>query len=60
MRNVASSEPNRRLQNMIFLYSQKQEVLENQALSFHSCDTLVNDLIEDSLKLLVAPIKVSY
>jgi len=58
MRNVASSEPNRKLQNVIFLYAQKQDVMEKQALSFNSSDKLVSELINDSLKLLVAPIKV--
>ena len=59
MRNVASSEPNRRLQNMIFLYSKMQDVLEKQALSFNLCDKQVNDLIDESLNFLVAPIKVT-
>lgn len=59
MRNVASSEPNRRLQNMIFLYSKMQDVLEKQALSFNLCDKQFDDLIDESSKLLVAPIKVT-
>ena len=59
MRNVASSEPNRRLQNMIFLYSKMQDVLEKQALSFNLSDKQVDDLIDESLNFLVAPIKVT-
>jgi hypothetical protein len=34
-------------------------VLEKQALSFNLCDKQVNDLIDESLNFLVAPIKVT-
>ena len=58
LRGVASSEPNQKLQNVIFLYSQKQELFEMERNVFSSCEMNTQHTIEDARKLLISPLKV--
>jgi hypothetical protein len=58
LRGVASSEPNKKLQNLIFLYSQKQELFEAERSTYNSCEKKAHEIIEDSRKLMILPLKV--
>lgn len=59
MRGVASTEPNQKLQNVYFLYSQKQEILERERNSFRACEKQTHDVIDESRTLLITPLRVS-
>lgn len=58
MRGVASTEPNQKLQNSIFLYAQKQEMFEMERADYSLCEKSTHEIIEDSKKLLIAPLRV--
>lgn len=60
MRGVASTEPNQKLQNVYFLYSQKQEILERERNSFKTCEKLTHDVIDESKRMLITPLRVGY
>jgi hypothetical protein len=58
MRGVASTEPNQKLQNTYFLYAQKQEQFEKERDDYFQCEKKSQDLIEESQKLLISPLRV--
>lgn len=60
LRSVASTEPNQKLQNLIFLFAQKQEVLEKNSIFFNECENKTTTLLDDCKKLVIAPIKVKH
>lgn len=56
-RGVASTEPNQDLQNILFLYGQKQELLEKERDVFGKCQLKSIELIEESESMLVSPLR---
>lgn len=60
MRGVASTEPNQKLQNTFFMYAQKHEMLERERADFLSCDKKATEIMDESKKLLVAPLRVLF
>lgn len=59
MRGVASTEPNQKLQNVYFLYSQKQELLEKERNSYRVCEKQTHEVIDESKNMLITPLRVS-
>ncbi len=59
MRGVASTEPNQKLQNTYFMYVQKQEMFEKERDDYVHCERKSHDLVEESQKLLITPLRVS-
>jgi hypothetical protein len=60
LRTVASAEPNQDLQNIIFLYGQKQELLENERDIYARCQDKTMGLMVESETMLIAPLRVVY
>ncbi len=58
MRAVASSEPNQRLQNIIFMYAQKQEILEKEVIVYNVLESQCQNLLDHSRKLIISPVRV--
>lgn len=59
LKGIGSSEPNQKLRDVLFLYSQKHEQLSKEREIFGSCEKVTHELVEDARKLLIAPVKVS-
>lgn len=57
-RKVASSEPNRHLQNTFFLYAQKHDKLDEERKIYSRCEEQSTALLNEAKNLLVTPIKV--
>jgi len=57
-RKVASSEPNRHLQNTMFLYAQKHDALEQERKIYARCEEQSSALLNEAKSLLVTPMKV--
>ena len=60
LNGVASSEPNQKLQDLIFLFAQKQDSLEKEKRKFTSTVVNSNNYLDESQKLIIAPIRVFY
>ena len=60
LRSAASSEPNQKLQNLLFQYAQAQDNLESEGSAFSTCEKLSRECLEESRNLLIAPLKVPY
>lgn len=58
LRAVASSEPNQRLRDLLFLYSQKHETFEKEREIFSTCDKAAHAIIEEARTMLIHPVKV--
>ena len=58
LRRVASSEPNQKLQNVIYLYSQKHDIFEKERTLYCLCEKEAHTMMEESSKLLIHPLKV--
>jgi hypothetical protein len=58
LKGVASSEPNQKLQSLIYLYSQKHEIFESERVIFGDCEKTSHEMIEEARKLLILPLKV--
>ncbi len=58
LRSVGSSETNQKLQNVMFRFSQKNEVFEKERAVFGLCEHSLHDAVEESKKLLIVPLKV--
>ena len=58
LRSVGSSETNQKLQNVMFRFSQKNEVFEKERAVFGLCEHSLHDAVEESKKLLILPLKV--
>ena len=59
LRSVGSSETNQKLQNVMFRFSQKNEVFEKERAVFGLCEHSLHDAVEESKKLLILPLKVA-
>ena len=59
LRGVASSETNPELQNVLFVYGQKQEVLQKEIETFADCQKKMAALMDESQSLLIAPLRQS-
>jgi hypothetical protein len=60
LRGVASSEPNQKLRDLMFLYSQKHELFEKEREVFDKCDKSTHELVEEARRMLITPVKVLY
>lgn len=58
LRNVASSEPNAKLQDLIFMYAKKQELLQLRGAIFADCEVRAMKLLEESRSMLLNPMQV--
>ena len=59
LRNVASSEPNRKLQTSLFLYAQKYELLELDRAVYQRCEVQVALLLDEAKYRTISPLRVS-
>jgi len=57
LKSVASSEPDRRLQNCLFLYAQKYELLERERTVFKRCEDQTAALLEEAKASTIAPLR---
>jgi hypothetical protein len=58
LRSVASTEPNNVLQYITFLYAQKEEMLCKEQQEYRGLVDEINDMLDSSCKLVIAPIRV--
>lgn len=58
LRNVASNETNQKLQNLIFLYSQKHELFDKERACFGACEKATLEVFNNAKNLQIAPLKV--
>lgn len=58
-RAVASSEPNQKLQSIMFLYAQRQEMVEKERSVFESSQIQNQEQMEECKKLIIYPLRVS-
>lgn len=59
LRAVASSEPNKKLQSIMFLYAQRQEMVEKERSVFESSQIQNQEQMEECKKLIIYPLRVS-
>jgi len=57
LRSVASSEPDRRIQNALFLFATKHELLDRERASYKDCEDLLKLVLDDAKKMQIAPLK---
>lgn len=57
LRNVASNEPETKLQNCLFLYASKHEALERERKVFEKCEGKVMHLLNESRDYTIKPLK---
>jgi len=57
LRNVASSEPDRRVQNALFLFATKHDLLDRERAQYRECEKEVLALLGEARKLQIAPLK---
>jgi hypothetical protein len=57
LRNVASNEPETKLQNCLFLYAAKHEVLEKERVIFEKCEGRVMSILNESKDFSIKPLK---
>lgn len=58
LRSVASSEPNQKLRDLMFLYSQKHELFEKEREALEACAKSTHEMLEEATKLIIVPAKV--
>lgn len=59
LRGVASTEPNQKLRDLLFLYSQKHEQFDKAREDFNKCEKISHELLDESKKMIVVPVKVN-
>ena len=57
LRNVASNEPETKLQNCLFLYANKHEKLDKERKVFEKCEGKVMHLLNESRDFTIKPLK---
>ena len=57
LRNVASSEPDRRIQNSLFLFATKHDLLDRERVEYKNCEMQILKCLEDAKKLQIIPLK---
>lgn len=57
LRNVASNEPETKLQNCLFLYASKHEELEKERLVFEKCEKKVMSILNEARDYSIKPLK---
>lgn len=57
LRNVASSEPDRRIQNALFLFASKHELLDRERCQYRDCEEQILRILDDARKFQVSPLK---
>ena len=57
LRNVASSEPDRRLQNALFLFATKHELLDRERGKYRECEKELLQLLDNARRLQIFPLK---
>jgi hypothetical protein len=60
IRSVASSEPNQKLQNLLFLFAQKHELFELETSVFNTGEKKIQNSLDEARKLLILPIRVFF
>lgn len=60
LRAVASSEPNKSLQDLLFQFAEKHEVLEKECSLFNTSDQAILAVLDDSKKRLISPMRVRF
>lgn len=58
LRAIASSEPDKRIQNALFLFATKHELLERERASYKECEDSVRSFLDDAKKLQITPLKI--
>ena len=58
LRAVASSESDKRIQNTLFLYATKHELLERERTSFLDCENSVRAFLDEAKRLQITPLKI--
>lgn len=58
LRAVAASEPDRRIQNALFLYATKHELLDRERAAYRDCEDAVRGYLDEAKKMQITPLKV--
>ena len=57
LRDVASNEPDRRMQNALFLFANKHEVLEKARNEYRSCESDLLQELESAKRMQISPMR---
>jgi hypothetical protein len=57
LRNVAASEPDRRIQNALFLFATKHDLLDKERRQYRDCEAQILSILEDARRMQIVPLK---
>jgi hypothetical protein len=57
LRNVAASEPDRRIQNALFLFATKHDLIDKERIKYRDCEQQINAVLDEARRLQIKPLK---